>query len=235
MKLLGRSLTAALLIIWSSLSVYEVPRQEKSLLPSALNQSSSLAEILSWLDENAFPHARVGVRVTGATGPPRSFGLPRQSVPGGERIFSEGFHIKFVNDCHLTLTNEQVKIIDWRNPSRGEFHRFILQKNGTRELTPQIALVFLPLSKMSDKRSKGLLFHTEDQEKAKLLGSWRTSFNKGGFFSQPIFDVELTAAEEPHTKELGSFDYVTFSFDSKDLAEQFNEAFRRAITICTSK
>lgn len=235
MKLLRRLLVAVLLIAGSSLSGYQVLAQEKTLLPPALNQSSSLAEILSWLDKNAFPKARVGVRVAGATGPRRSFGLPRQSVAGGERIFSEGFHIKETNDCHVTLSNELVRIIDWRNPSSGTFHRFIPQKNGVRELTPQLALVFLPLSKMSDKRGKAPFLHAEDPEKAKLLGSWRTSFEQRGFFSKVIFDVKLIAAEEPHPQELGSFDHVTFTFDSKELAEQFNAAFRQAIKICTSK
>lgn len=212
-----------------------MPAQEKTLLPPALNQSSSLAEILSWLDKNAFPKARVGVRIAGSPGAPRSFGVPRKAVPGGERIFSEGFHIKEVNDCQVILSNEQVKIIDWSNPSRGDFHRFIPQKNGVRELTPQLTLVFLPLSKMSDTRGKGPYLHTDDPEKAKLLGSWSTSFEQRGFFSKVIFDVELTAAEEPHTKEIGRFEHVTFTFDSKELAEQFNAAFRQAIKICTSK
>lgn len=235
MKLHRRLLTVALLISWSSWSVYEGPRQEQSLLPPALNQTSSLTEILSWLDEHAFPNARVGVRVTGTSGASKSFGLQRKPVPGGERIFSEGFHLKSVDGCHVTLSNDKVKIIDSANPSRGSFHRFIPQENGARELAPQLALVFLPLSKMSGKKNKGPYLQTEDQAKAKLLGSWRTSFEKGGFFSQPIFDVELTAAEEPHAKEVGSFDYVTFTFDNQELAEQFNAALRRAITICTSK
>jgi len=235
MKLHRQLLTAVLLIGWSSWSVYEGPRQEKSLLPPALNQASSLTEILSWLDANAFPNARVGVKITGTSGASKSFGLQRKPVPGGERIFSEGFHLKSVDGCQVTLSNDKVNIIDSANPSRGAFHRFISQENGMRELAPQLALVFLPLSKMSDKRGKGPYLQTDDQAKAKLLGSWRTSFEKGGFFTQPIFDVELTAAEEPHAKEVGSFDYVTFAFDNKQLAEQFNAALRRAITMCSGK
>ncbi len=65
----------------------------------------------------------------------------------------------------------------------------------------------------------------------------RIGFCRGekGFFKRSIFELELTAAEQPQTKELGSFGYLTFNFDSTDLAEQFNAAFRSAIRICNAK
>ena len=213
----------------------KVSAQKDARLPPTLNSNSSLAEILRWLDQNAFPYARVGLRSTGGLGPPRHYGLPRASAPGGERIFSDGFHVKWINGCHVTLSNEHVTIIDARNPSSGSFHRFIPQNNGNRELTPQLALLFLPLNRMSDKRGKGPYLHTKDQNNAKLAGTWRTSFDQKGFFRRSIFDMELTAAEQPQTKELGHFGYLTFTFDSKELAEQFNAAFRSAISICNSK
>jgi hypothetical protein len=103
------------------------------------------------------------------------------------------------------------------------------------ELTAQLAVLFLPLDRMSDTRGKDPYLHTQSPEKAKLLGTWRTSFEQRGFFTKVIFDVELTAAEQPPSKELGRFDYLTFTFDSKELAEQFNAAFRRAFKICSEK
>lgn len=42
-------------------------------------------------------------------------------------------------------------------------------------------------------------------------------------------------SEQPLTKELAHFEYLTFTFESQELAEQFNAVFRRAITICGSK
>jgi len=227
--------SSLLLLLILMVAGSNVPAQQDTRLPPQLNSHSSLSQILAWLNQNAFPYARVGLRTEGGSGPRRSFGLPRRSVAGGERVFSEGFQIKWINGCHVTLSNEHATIIDARSPSSGSFHRFILQKNGNRELTPQLALLFLPLNRMSDKRGKGPYLQTEDQEKAKLLGPWRTSFDQKGFFRRSIFELELTAAEQPQTKELGSFDYLTFNFDSKDLAEQFNAAFRSAIRICNTR
>lgn len=203
-------------------------------LPPKLNSNSSLAEIIDWLNQNAFPYARVGLRSTGGYSPPSRWGLPRRSVQSGERIFSEGFHLKWINGCHVTLSNEHVTMIDAHNSS-GTFYRFIPQKHGNRELTPQLALLYLPLDRISVNRGKGPYLQTKDQEKTKLRGPWRTSFDQNGFFRHSIFDLELTSAEQPQTKELGHFDYLTFNFDSKDLAEQFDAAFRSAIRICNAK
>jgi hypothetical protein len=203
--------------------------------PRKLKSDASLAEILNWLDQNAFPYARVGLKKTGGSGPPGRWGLPRHSVPGGERIFSEGFHVKSIDGCHVILSNEHVTIIDARNRSSGSFYRFTPQKNRNPELTPHVALLFLSLNRMSNKKGKGPHLYTDDQETAKLLGPWRTSFDEKGFFRHSIFEMELTAAEQPQTKELGRFDHLTFTFESKDLAEQFNTAIRSAISICNTK
>ena len=226
---------ALFVIVFTTFTNADVFAQKETALPSPLNETSSLTQILDWLNENAFPHARVGLRAKGGTGPPRSYGLARESTPSGERIFSEGFHLKFVNGCHVTLSNEHVAIIDARNRESGSFYRFINQKNRDRELTPQLAMVFLPLDRMSNTRGKGPYLHTKDQDKARLVGAWRTSFEQNGFFRKTIFDAELTAAEQSQTKELGHFTSLTFTFDSQVLAEQFNVVFRRAITICSSK
>jgi hypothetical protein len=50
-----------------------------------------------------------------------------------------------------------------------------------------------------------------------------------------LVEMELTAAEQPQTKEPGRFHFLPFAFQSKELAEEFNTIFRRAITICGSK
>lgn len=46
----------------------KVSVQKDARLPPTLNSNSSLAEILRWLDQNAFPYARVGLRSTGGLG-----------------------------------------------------------------------------------------------------------------------------------------------------------------------
>jgi hypothetical protein len=232
MRFLRPTLFAILLIVSSSLSSLKALAQQESLLPPDLNQNSSLTEILGWLDENAFPYAQLGLREKGShtqSVVPFKSGNP---IPAQERIFSEGFHVKFVNGCHVTLSNEHVAIIDARNPSSGTFHRFINQKNGERELTPQLAMVFLPLNRMSSKRGKAPHLLDKDHGYAKSVGWWRTSYEQKGFFNKSIFDVELTAAQQPQTKELAHFEYLTFTFATRELAQQFDAAFRRAINLC---
>jgi len=236
MKILKLWSTGLLVIISMSFLSLDVRAQEKVLLPPALNESSSLSEILEWLDKNAFPHARVGLRTrTSSSGAPRSFGLARKSVSGGERIFSEGFHVTLVDGCQVLLTNEQVTIVDARNPDSGSFYRFITKKNGQRELTPQLATVFVSLNRMSDKRGKSPHLLSNDRKYGKSGGWWQANYEQHGFFNKRIFDAELTPAEPPQTKELGHFDYLTFTFESRDLAEQFDAAFRHAIKICSNK
>jgi hypothetical protein len=235
MKFLELLPAVLLVVVSSSFSSVDVRGQEKSLLPPELNQNSSLTEILGWLDKNAFPYAQVGLREKG--GRTQSV-VPFKSdnpIPAQERIFSEGFHLKFVNGCQVTLSNEHVTIIDARNRSSGSFYRFITQKNGERELTPQLAMVFLPLDRMSDKRGKGPHLFKKDHEYAKSVGTWQTSYEQRGFFNKSIFDVELTAAEQSQTKELAHFDYLTFTFETREFAQQFDSAFRQAIKICANK
>jgi hypothetical protein len=226
---------AALLIALIGVLSLGIPGPEKTLLPPALNESSSLAETLEWLNKNAFPHARVGLKFRSRKGPKSRFGVPQVYHAGGERIFSEGFHVTLVNSCQVLLTNEQVTIVDARNPESGGFYRFITQKNGQRELTPQLATVFLSLDRMSDKRGKRPHLLTKDHKHGKSGGWWQASYEQHGFFNKMIFDAELTPAEQPQTKELGHFDYLSFTFESRELAEQFDAAFRRAIKICANK
>ena len=175
------------------------------------------------------------MRKRARSGPKPKFGLPRAFEPGGERVFSEGFHVKVLNGCQVELSNEQVTIVDARNPDSGSFYKFITQKNGQRELTPQLAVVYLSLNRMSDKRGKRPHLLNNDRKNGKSAGWWQTKYEQHGFFNKLIFDAELTSAEQPQTKELGHFEYLTFNFESRELAEQFNTAFRRATKICEKK
>lgn len=230
-----RVFLAALLIALIGVLSLGVSGQQKTLLPPALNESSSLAEILDWLNKNAFPHARVGLRGKAGHGPKPRFGGVRSYYAGGERIFSEGFHVKFVDGCQVVLSNEQVTIVDARNPDSGAFYKFVTQKKGTQPLTPQVAMVYVSLYRMSDKRGRKPHLLSNDRKNGKSAGWWQTNYEQRGFFTNLIFDAELTSVEQPQTKELGSFDYLTFNFESRELAEQFNAAFRRAIKLCPNK
>jgi hypothetical protein len=104
-----------------------------------------------------------------------------------------------------------------------------------KKLTPQSALLFLPLDKMRYGGGKGPYQHTRNAEKAKLLGTWRTKFKEKGFFKRSVFQMELTAVEDPGLKGKMKAGTLTFTFDDQDESERFNSALRRAIRLCARK
>lgn len=230
-----RAFLATLLIALIGVLSLDVPAQDKTLRPPALNENSSLAEIIDWLNKNAFPHARIGLKKRSHKGPKSRFGVPQSYELGSERFFSEGFHVKAVDGCQVELSNEHVTIVDARNPDSGPFYKFTTQRKGNQKLTPQLAVVYVSLNRMSDRRGKKPHLLSNDRKNGKSAGWWQANYEQHGFFNKLIFDAELTSVEGPQTKELGHFDFLSFTFESRELAEQFNTAFRRAIKICTNK
>lgn len=194
--------------------------------PQRPDQSSSLAEILDWLDKNGLAYARVGVKGSvgklalamadsyTATGP---IGYPSATTLN----FSQGFKLSKVDACTLTLRNEDAQLI-----GKSEI--------GDKRTHFAVELI-LPLDQMSDRKGKTISRYTGNLDKAKVFGTWRTEFTYKGFFSRVLFETSLFA---PHTIEIQSSwigNKATFTFDDKETAEQFSTVFRRAIKLCAKK
>lgn len=243
MKTFRSALHTLLLIMLISFLDSETVAQKRSL-PPELNQSSSLQEILDYLDKTSFVHARIGLKAKGPesytdSNDPVGSMIVTSSRLSEEVVLSQGFKLASVQGCKFTLKNDEVKIIDWwtksYNRDLASFSKFIFEgEKGKPPLTPRSAVVFIPLDKMSHK-NKGPYRLTKNPEEAKVLGTWRTKFQPKGFFVRNIFGMELYAAQPGEITERTDAETLTFTFDDKEMSEKFNAAFRQAVRICTAK
>jgi len=206
--------------------------QNKPKLPSPLNARSSVSEIVDWLDKNSFSHARIGLESDGPNLDPMESMMFTTSE---EMVFSSGFRLVKVDGCRLTLRNDEVKVLSgWTN--RTDSNEMSLAnfvwggKKGEEKLTPHSADLFIPLDKM--RYGEKLYKHTKNPEQAKLLGTWRTKFKEKGFFKRFVFQMEITAVEDPGLKGKMQAATLTFTFDDKEESERFNSALRQAIGLC---
>jgi hypothetical protein len=216
------------------------PAQNKPDLSPQLSRGSSVSEIVEWLDKNSFSHARIGLEFKGpesyadATDAMQSIGLSTSRL--SERlIFSPGFRLLEAQGCRLTLKNDQVRILKaWTgsyDTYQMSFANFLYEgKKGEKKLTPQSAVLSIPLNKTTGSKKPYQLIKSPEQ--AKLLGTWRTEFKEKGFFRRSVFEMEITAAEGPNLKGKMNAGTLTFTFDDKDESERFDTAFREVIKLC---
>ena len=216
--------------------------QNKPKLPSPLNASSSVSEIVDWMDTNSFSHARIGLESDGpesytdSSDPMNSINLSLSQLSEA-LYFSSGFRLVKADGCRLTLRNDEVKILSgWTksyDSNQMSFANFVFGgKKGEKKLTPQSAVLFIPLDKMRYGGGKRPYKHTKNAEQAKLLGTWRTKYKEKGFFKRSVFQGEITAVEDRGLKGKMKAGTLTFTFNDKDESERFDTAFRQAIKLC---
>ncbi len=238
MKTLGLLLCCFFSILSSQTLAQTAPK-----LPSQLNKGSTLSEVVDWLDKNSFSHARIGLESDGpesytdSSDPMNSINLSLGQLSEA-LFFSSGFRLVKTDGCGLTLRNDEVKILRWSTKSydsnQMSFANFVFGgKKGEKKLTAQSAVLFIPLNKM--RESKKPYQYTKKAEEAKLLGTWRTKFKEKAFFLRFVFQMEITAAEDPELKGKMRAETLTFTFDDKDESERFDAAFRQAIKLCSAK
>jgi hypothetical protein len=242
LRLVLCALTAAVLV---SLPAPTAVAQ-KNTLPPEPRQNSSLREILDYLNENFFPHARIGYKYDGPetygsdeSDPTRSFTLANSKL-SEEVVLSEGFKLVSADGCELVLKNDAVRIVNfWTksyDPGRIGFAKFIREgKNGEPPLKPQSAVVILALDQMSNRKGKGPYRHADNEEEARRVGTWRTKYKSRGFFNKSIVGMEVFAAGPDGPVQWSWDDTLTFTFDDKEMSQRFDAAFRRAIKLCHPK
>jgi hypothetical protein len=217
--------------------------QDVSKLPPDLNKGSTLSEVVDWLDKNSFSHARIGLESDGpesytdSSDPMNSINLSLGQLSEG-LFFSSGFRLVKTDGCGLTLRNDDVKILRWWTKSydsnQMSLANFVFGgKKGEKKLTPQSAVLFIPLNKM--RESKKPYQYTKKAEEAKSLGTWRTKFKEKGFFKLSVFKMEISAAEDPELKGKMQSGTLTFTFDDKEESQRFDAAIRQAIKLCSAK
>jgi hypothetical protein len=192
------------------------PAQNKRPLPGNLNQDSSVSEILTWLDQTSFRNARVVLKdswdVFTYRPPWDEMGPTKNTF-----IFTQGFRVTNIDGCNLMLRNDDARTVTKSKVDESP-HRLI-------------ADVWVQLDRTSPNKGRSTHRYTKDPEKGRLLGAWRTEFKYRGWFSRTMVGLTLysDAWKEPQ-RWVGL--NVAFSFDTKEMSDNFDAAFRRAIRLC---
>jgi hypothetical protein len=222
MKTLKPLISAFFAIVSISFLASETLAQKNLQLPPELSQSSSLSEILNWLDKNGFGAARVGLKSS-----------------DDSAVFSQRFRLIKTDGCYLTLRNEDIKLLRFSTAAYPEEYQSleVFRSKPDDDPTPYPAELYINLNRINPVRGKGPHIHTKDPAKIKLFGLWRTEFMEKRGRSRIQDNLLLVVFDSP--PEVGRDDMrgnsITFTFDSKDTSEKFNAAFRQAIKLCNTK
>ena len=220
MTTVPRSACAFFVVTVVVLSSFRALAQNKPLLPGGLNQDSSVSEILTWLDQTTFRNARVVLKDSTDAfiyRPPWG----HDSGPAEHTfIFTQGFRVTSIDGCNLMLRNDDARTVT-KSKLDDSPHRLI-------------ADIWVQLDRMSPNKGRHTHRYTKDREKVRLLGAWRTEFKYKGWVSRTMVGLTLTSAE---WKEPQRWDgrNLAFTFDTKEMSDNFDAAFRHAIRLCRSK
>ena len=184
------------------------------------SQQPNTVDVMSRLDQNGLPQARVGIRTSAQPAREEFSGVIQQDAyPALNLFYSEGFKFIQIENCGVILRNDNTRLISHsklvHDPAPGQHIS---------------AEIFIPLNRLDIKKDSKPFRHTSDPQKAQLLGTWRTEFKT----NQSRDDVVLTLFAPGKTEKLHVWkaEALTFTFDNKDTSEKFNTAFRQAIKIC---
>lgn len=211
-----RLLYSSLVLSALALASFGTSAQPKHSLPGKLNENSSVSEILTWLDHTTFRNVRIVLKDSSDAftyRPPWDDSGPAKHT----FIFTQGFRVTNIDGCNLMLRNDDARTV-YKSKVDEPKHRLV-------------ADLWLQLNRMSPNKGKRAHRYTKDAEKARLLGAWRTEFKYRGWFARTMFGLTLHSPEWKEPERWEGSD-VAFSFDTKELSEEFDAAFRRAIRLC---
>lgn len=200
-------------------SSYSASAQNKPRLPGDLKADSTVAEILTWLDQTSFRNAGIVLKDSwddSTYRPPWDDSEPAKNT----FLFTRGFRATNIAGCNLLLRNDDARTVG---------------KSKLEDSTSEVvAEVWVQLNRMSPNKGKHTHRYTSDPKKISLLGAWRTEFSYNGWFSRTIVGLTLRSAawKEPQRWEGLN---VAFTFETKEMGEKFDAAFRQAIRLCRSK
>ena len=146
----------------------------------------------------------------------------QEGTPGHSLVFSQGFRLSGIDGCTLTLRNEDTYLID-------------SSKNIRNSGTHTAAELSVQLDRLSPTKGKATYRHTKNFEKAALVGAWRTEYRYKGFTKHTVVGLELFSTKSKEKVGFWDGTTLTFTFDSKEMSEKFDAAFRQAIRLCTMK
>jgi hypothetical protein len=244
-KFFSNAFFTIVLIFITSFSAFS----QKNSLPSGLTEKSSVDEILQWIDTAIFPQARIGLE-SNASGTQQGE-IPTANTAYYEwAFFSKGFKLSNVDGCKITLKNDDFKLLlfetKYPDPSKGSLSEFRKAADNKPTSTAEFSM-----SLQNIKANKSPYRYTKKLETENLLGTWRTEFKlKFGFTFIPSkiptkekikevianrLALEVIGAGENGRNDSMNGDELTFTFDDKQMSEDFYNALSRAITLCKDK
>jgi hypothetical protein len=236
MKTTRALLYTFLALLFISLAGPRALAQDAEPLPPGLSQSSSLPEVLDWLNKNGFTKARIGLEgyrlntlsvsdVAGGDSP-----LPSESP-----VFAPGFKLVSVDGCRLRLRNGGITVLrTGRDGLEFDPGRLSLYRGSGPALTPDPADLYIWLDRLRPRGETPYL-HTKSQDKGRTFGWWRTKFKAKRTRSPDIVVLEIPERQPGGYRENVYADKVSFTFDDIVSSEQFYQAFGRAIRLCSGK
>ena len=202
-----------------ALCSFESFGQSKPHLPGNLNQNSTVSEILAWLDQTTFRYMRVMLKDSWDDDeyiPPWVDAHPAHNTFN----FTQGFRATTIDGCNLILRNDDVSTVT--------------KSKVDDTVHPLIADVWVQLNRMSADKGRHTHKYTKDKEKVRLLGAWRTEFSYKGWFSKTIVGLTLSSPQWKKPQHWEGLN-LAFTFDTREMGEQFDAAFRQAIRLCRKK
>lgn len=206
--------------------------QKGDRLPGRLDENSKVPQLVEWLGEAVLAGARVGLNHDG-----EEIRNPITREFEGETlaerfVFSQGFRVAKLEDCALTLRNDDVKLLRYADDAfftiggGGSHPLDDVGRSGTR----YAAEMLVPLRLLSDRKGRVPYRHTKDSKQAALLGVWRATYRTRGRGRH--VSIKVFPAERPEEMRDVDGDMLSFTFDDKAAADNFHAAFRRAIRLC---
>lgn len=200
-----------------------VKSQEAVRLPGGLTSDSSVKELLEWLDKSSFAGAWIGLNNVGYNYS-SSYQDGYRVLPASQEsfnvYFSQGFKLANLVGCMVTLRNDDIQLL---SPETDKL---------SQNFAPHIGELYIPLHRLDAKKGKNTHRWTSDAEKGKAYGVWRTTYRSGGFYSKRVFGTSIFP---PNRRDLQGYldaDTVTFTFESKQMSDEFDVVFRQAIRRC---
>jgi hypothetical protein len=198
--------------LWS----FGASAQNKTPLPGDLKEESSVSEILTWLGQTSFPNARIVLKDSRDDfiyRPPWEDTEPAKHT----FIFLQGFRVTNIDGCHLRLRHDDA--------------REVIKSKVLDSPRPLVVDLWIQLHRMSPNKGGRTHRFTKDPEKVRLLGAWKSEFKYKGWSSNTMAELKLHSPQWEKPQKWQGYE-IAFTFDTKEMSEQFNAAFRQAIRLC---
>ena len=203
---------------------------QKNNLPPGLTTSSSVPQILEYLNKDLFPYFRIDIS-TSVLGDETFESGVGYATTYRRLIFSPGFKLASgADDCHLMLRNDDVKVYDVESELK------LIDLKPLSNAQPRFVAEFSTwLETASYDKGKASFYRSKDPEKQKLIGPWRTQFESRGFFGRSIFGVKIPGLNRSDANQYHTSGRVRFIFDNKHLSQRFDASLRRLIKLCQAR